>query len=207
MLYEFINYTLKPGHATSFAQQLRKTSEKPSAEKTTCAILRTVAGRLDQVTEIRRYEDFNKWDHSFQERGSSSLSAEVDYESLSSVESELFYGAQFSSPFSTLNSQMAFYEVRAYQFRSGSAKAVIDLWQPACVERDKLSPLYCFYTGLTQESLGGVGPLHKWVHIYPYSSMQERDEIRKSSWNLKNWPPKHSEFILSMETQITLAVN
>lgn len=84
------------------------------------------------------------------------------------------------------------YEIRSYTYRSGSIPAVIERWSNMMDERLKLSPLAgCWYSD--------IGPLHRWVHIWPYANAAERDRIRAEAVARGIWPPDTTEFMLKME--------
>ena len=84
------------------------------------------------------------------------------------------------------------YEIRSYTYRSGSIPAVIERWSNMMDERLKLSPLAgCWYSD--------IGPLHRWVHIWPYADAAERERIRAEAVARRIWPPDTTEFMLKME--------
>ncbi len=89
------------------------------------------------------------------------------------------------------------YEIRTYTFRPGSIPTVIERWSKMMDERVKLSPLVgCWHTEL--------GPLHRWVHIWPYQDAAERQRIRAEAVARRIWPPDTSEFMLRMENVLAV---
>jgi hypothetical protein len=89
------------------------------------------------------------------------------------------------------------YEIRTYTYRSGSIPTVIERWSKMMGERLKLSPLAgCWHTDL--------GPLHRWVHIWPYQDAAERQRIRAEAVARGIWPPETSEFMLKMENVLAV---
>ena len=44
--------------------------------------------------------------------------------------------------------------------------------------------------------------LNKWVHIWPYKDMQERDQIRAEALESPHWPPGTGKYLVSMENKI-----
>jgi hypothetical protein len=89
------------------------------------------------------------------------------------------------------------YEIRSYAFRPGSIPTVIERWSKMMDERLKLSPLAgCWYSD--------IGPLHRWVHIWPYADAAERQRIRAESVARRIWPPETSEFLLKMENSLAV---
>jgi hypothetical protein len=59
----------------------------------------------------------------------------------------------------------------------------IESWGKAIDERRKLSP----FIGAWYTELGG---LNKWAHLWAYSSLEERAEIRSEAVAKNIWPPK-----------------
>jgi hypothetical protein len=89
------------------------------------------------------------------------------------------------------------YEIRTYTFRPGSIPTVIERWSKMMDERVKLSPLAgCWHTE--------AGPLHRWVHIWPYQDAAERQRIRAEAVARGVWPPDTSEFLLKMENVLAV---
>lgn len=75
------------------------------------------------------------------------------------------------------------YEVRIYGIKSSGLKPTIELWREAIPERVKLSKL-----------LGAMyavdGNLPRFLHIWPFASLDERGAMRAKSVEMGIWPPK-----------------
>jgi hypothetical protein len=88
-------------------------------------------------------------------------------------------------------------EVRTYALKPGSLAEVEKRFGEALPGREKLSKLAAFWH--TE-----VGPLNEITHIWPYDSFEQRMEIRAEAIRTGVWPPKTSEFIVSMQSEIFL---
>jgi hypothetical protein len=89
------------------------------------------------------------------------------------------------------------YEIRNYTFRPGSIPTVIERWSKMMDERTKLSPLAgCWYSD--------TGPMHHWVHIWPYTDAAARQRIRAEAVTRGIWPPDTTEFMLKMENVLAV---
>jgi hypothetical protein len=89
------------------------------------------------------------------------------------------------------------YEIRSYTYRTGSIPTVIERWSKMMDERIKLSPLAgCWHSD--------IGPLHRWVHIWPYADAAERQRIRAEAVAKRLWPPDTAEFMLKMENMLAV---
>jgi hypothetical protein len=88
-------------------------------------------------------------------------------------------------------------EVRTYQLKPGSVAEVEKRFGEGLPAREKLSKLAAFWH--TE-----VGPLNEITHIWPYESFEQRTAIRAEAIKTGVWPPKTSEFIVSMQSEIFL---
>jgi hypothetical protein len=86
-------------------------------------------------------------------------------------------------------------EVRTYQLKPGSVAEVEKRFGEGLPARTKLSPLAAFWH--TE-----VGPLNEITHVWTYDSLEQRTAIRAEAVKLGVWPPKTSEFIVSMQSEI-----
>jgi hypothetical protein len=64
-----------------------------------------------------------------------------------------------------------FYEMRSYTFLPGAIPQLSECWAKTIPQREEYSPLAA---GIFIE----VGGLNKWIHIWPYKSMEDRTCIR-----------------------------
>jgi hypothetical protein len=88
-------------------------------------------------------------------------------------------------------------EVRTYQLKPGTLAEVEKRFGEALPGREKLSRLGAFWH--TE-----VGPLNEITHIWPYESFEQRSSIRAEAVSSGVWPPKTSEFIVAMQSEIFL---
>src|SRR5438445_7630641 len=104
--------------------------------------------------------------------------------------------APFSPPFKT-GKFGSVYEIRQYIYQSGTIPKVIEAWIPLIEARMKLSPMVgCWYTD--------IGPLHQWVHIWPFQDASERQRVRAEAVERKMWPPVTAEWLLRMQNCLAL---
>jgi NIPSNAP len=88
-------------------------------------------------------------------------------------------------------------EVRTYALKPGSLAEVEKRWADALPAREKLSKLAAFWH--TE-----VGPLNEITHVWTYDNLEQRNEIRAEAIRTGVWPPKTSEFITTMQSEIFL---
>lgn len=77
----------------------------------------------------------------------------------------------------------AFFEVRTYTIKPGGLRATIDSWEKALPGRLKLSPALGVMYSLT-------GQMLRFMHIWPYESLDERQRMRAQAVEQGVWPPK-----------------
>ncbi|HEU5319958.1 MAG TPA: NIPSNAP family protein [Methylomirabilota bacterium] len=89
------------------------------------------------------------------------------------------------------------YEIRTYQLKPGSLAEAEKRFGEAYEYRRKYSPLAAFWH--TE-----VGPLNEIIHMWGYADLAERERIRAEAVKDPNWPPKISEFILGMQSEVVV---
>lgn len=90
------------------------------------------------------------------------------------------------------------FEVRTYVLRPGGLLPTIDAWEAAAPARLKLSPiLAAMYTT--------SGEVTRFMHIWPYPSLDVRGATRKTAIETAVWPPKGGpDHIQAMQSDIFL---
>ena len=87
------------------------------------------------------------------------------------------------------------YEIRTYMMKVGSVPKVIELFAEGIEKREELSPLAAFWW--TE-----IGPCNQIIHIWPYENLDERARVRAESVKLDDWPPKITEYLVDMRSEI-----
>jgi hypothetical protein len=87
------------------------------------------------------------------------------------------------------------YEMRTYDLKPRSVPELEKRWAEMLDKRVQLSPLAAFWHG-------EVGPLNQIIHVWPYKDMNERARIRAEAIKMGIWPPKGSDFIVRMQSEI-----
>ncbi len=87
------------------------------------------------------------------------------------------------------------YEFRTYTLQRGSLPEFYKRWTDALPKRLELSPLTAMWH--TE-----IGPLNQVIHVWEYKDVNERSAIRAEAQKRGIWPPKTSEFITDMQSDI-----
>ena len=74
------------------------------------------------------------------------------------------------------------YEVRTYVFKTDGLAPTVELWRKAVPGRMTLSPLLTAMTSVT-------GTVSRFMHIWPYTSLDERARLRAKAVEDGVWPP------------------
>ena len=91
-----------------------------------------------------------------------------------------------------------FYEVRTYMLKPDGLEPTIKLWRGAAPGRAKLSPvlaaMYCV-----------AGSAFRFMHIWPYASLDERQRLRAKAVAEGVWPPPGGpDHVVSQQADIFL---
>jgi hypothetical protein len=91
------------------------------------------------------------------------------------------------------------YEFRTYTLHPRTLPEFIKRFGDALEPRLKLSKLAAFW--YTE-----IGPLNQVIHVWPYETVLERSKIRAEAVKMGIWPPKNSDFIADMKSEILEAL-
>lgn len=87
------------------------------------------------------------------------------------------------------------YEFRTYTLHPKTLPEFLKRWTDALPARLKLSPLAAFW--YTE-----IGPLNQVIHVWSYENVLERGRIRAEAVRMGIWPPKTTELITDMRSEI-----
>ena len=197
MIIEMRTYQLKPGSVPEFEKRFGDALPARQEYSKLGALWHTEVGPLNEVTHVWAYDSL---DQRMQVRGAA-VKAGVwpppTSEFVLNMQSEIFLPAPFSPPL-TPRAVGPLFEIRTYTIAPGAIPAMIDRWAAKIEERVKLSPL----VGAWYSEIGG---LNKWVHIWAYADMNERQRIRGEAVARGIWPPgSPAGTLLKQETKLVL---
>jgi len=196
MIYEVRTYQVKPGSVPECEKRFAEVIEHREKYSPLGAFWHTELGPLNQIIHVWPYENL-------QQRTELRGQAMKDPnwppkigEFIVNMESEIFIPAPFMEPLG--NKKIGpVYEMRSYMYQPGAMPEVLKRWADAIPQRVQLSPLAaCWYSE--------IGGLNKFVHVWAYKDMDERDRLRAESRKLTAWPPKTLEFLVSQTNKIVL---
>ena len=200
MIYELRTYNCIPGGAQKEIDGLGKAYPGRSKYSEVGGIWYTDIGPLNQVISIWPYENL-------EERLAirSKAASEPDWppdtgEFILDMNSEIYFPTSFC-PSLKPGAMGPVYEMRTYTIKFGFMQEVLKRWEDAIEKRIKLSPLLL---AMVSEH----GPLNRFVHIWPYESLQHRTEIRAEAIASGHWPPNGTRpYTDKQDSKIMLPAN
>lgn len=178
MLYDMTLISLRPATLPRAMERLKETA--PAAPGKFLACWQTDVGALNQVLLLRQYDS----EQQACEHRTAMMRSTDPYgvgEFTNSSVSDTFELLPFLPPLQP-GSYGPFFEVRTYLQKPGVATANIERWEKALPERNKRSQVLC-----AMHSTSGV--MTRFIHIWPYKSMDERYAVRTQAQKDGIWPP------------------
>jgi NIPSNAP len=198
MLYEVRTYRCKPHTVNEVVKRFGEAYESRKKLSEMAAFFYTEIGPLNQVIHIWPYKDLNERARIRAESVKNPAWPPKIAEFIDEQVSEIFVPFSFTPEIKPGNYGPIF-EWRSYTLTIGAAAKVQENWGAAIPERSKRSPILI---GMTTD----LGPLNKFVHIWPYKSLDERAKIRAQAAKDGIWPPKGGAgTLVAQENKICLA--
>jgi len=197
MIYEFRNYDLFPGNLPKYEEILTNSLAGGRLDHSDLfAYLYTEFGQLNQALHIWPYESLEARQAIREETIGITGWPPPTGDLLAGQAADIYFPAPFNDE-SITGDQGPFYELRTYTYATGQTPEVIDTWGKAIDERRKMSPFIgAWYTEL--------GTLNKWAHLWGYSTLEHRTEVRKEAVAKGVWPPKGSPETRTQSNQLFL---
>ena len=181
MIYEMRTYDLKPRTSAEFIKRFGAAYEKRRKLSQLAAFWISEIGPLNQVIHVWPYQDLAERD-----RIRAAAVASGDWppsggEFIVRMSSEIMLPWP-GSPALPVGNVGPFFEMRTYTVVPGDFSKVRQDWEKPLLERTKLSPVIALW-------FSELGGLNKFVHIWPYRTLDERVAIRKQAIASGIWPP------------------
>jgi len=195
MIVEMRTTLVKPFAAKNFEARFAQALPERQKVSPLGGFFHTDVGVLNQIIELWPYENMAE------REDVTARAAKLGWppdsrEFVIEQDTKILKPAPFSPPFNT-GKFGSVYEIRQYIYQAGSIPKVIDAWSPLIEARMKVSPMVgAWYTD--------IGPLHQWVHIWPYEDAAARQRLRAETVERKMWPPVTAEWLLRMENCLAL---
>ncbi len=199
MIYEVRTYRLKPRAVPGFIEAFGEGYEYRKDFSQLSAFFYTEIGPLNQVIHIWPYENAAERDRIRGEAAAPGKWPPKAPEPPVHMESEVFVPFPFLDTFASGNIGPIF-EWRSYSIAPGLMPGLVEGWEAAIEARAKLSPVVmAMYTE--------HGELNRFVHIWAYESLNQRQEVRAEAIETGVWPPAGTPkgAIVAQENKILFA--
>jgi hypothetical protein len=180
MIYEMRTYDLKPRSLPEVEKRFGEAYEKRKKYSELAAFWHTEIGPLNQIIHVWGYKDL-------EERAKIREAAVKDgawppktSEFIVSQQSAIMIPFSFMKPIVPAK-QGPFFEIRTYHFAGGELPIIKKNWESAINVRLEFGPV----TAVWHTELGKVNTFQ---HIWPYKSLDQREEIRKKAQATGLWP-------------------
>lgn len=182
MTYNVTILTLRPGTQGPALKEIKTqvTGDRPALSGELLACWYSDIGALNRVLLLHRAASA---DQALADRGKLVL-AEDPFglkDAITQLHTDTFHLLPFLTGIDSATKGPVF-EVRTYETRAGGMGPTVELWRKALPERIKLSPLLA---GLY--SVSGVAA--RFMHIWPYESLEARGRVRAKAVADGVWPP------------------
>jgi hypothetical protein len=179
MIYEMRTYDLKPRSLAEVEKRFGEAYEKRKKFSELTAFFHTEIGPLNQIIHIWGYKDL-------EERGRIREAAVKEGVWPPKI-SEFIVSqqSQIMIPFSFMKHPTGkmgpFFEMRTYHFAGGELPTIKKNWENAIDVRLQFGPVFAVWHT-------DIGKVNTFQHIWPYESLNQREEIRKKAQATGNWP-------------------
>ncbi|QHC35999.1 NIPSNAP family protein [Komagataeibacter xylinus] len=188
MLYELVTLSVLPARRLSVLDQLERAHHSGAHGFLGCWT--SEIGQLNRIVILRAFADAATWLAARQSRIAATTPLGVNADDLHAVSCTTGLGFPFL-PVVTPGAYGRVYELRSYRIRPGSMAAMVKGFEQALPARLRVSPLL-----LAMHELDGEG---RFIHIWPYASLEERGRIRAQVVRDGIWPPKSNAAALTYD--------
>ena len=182
MIYEARTYRTVRGKVPEFLKLFEEGYQSRSKISPIVGMLYSEIGELNQVCHIWPYENLGKRESIRVESMKDPNWPPKVSHVLETMQSEIFTPLPFT-PMMKTGKLGPIYEWREYMMTANGAGELIKRWEPAIEARVKVSPLAI-------AMITECGVLNKFVHIWPYESLEHRRQVREECLAKGIWPPK-----------------
>ena len=179
MIYEMRTYDLKPRSLPEVEKRFGEQYEKRKKYSELTAFFHTEIGPLNQIIHIWGYKDLEERNKIREAAVKDGVWPPKISEFIVSQRSEIML------PFSFMKHPTGkmgpFFEVRTYHFAGGELPTIKKNWESAIDVRLQFGPVFAVWH--TE-----IGKVNTFQHIWPYESLNQRQEIRKKAQATGNWP-------------------
>ena len=181
MLYEIRTYGVTPHSVPEVEKRFGEAYEARKKYSELAAFWHTEIGPLNQIIHVWGYKDLAERD---KVRGAAVKDGAWPPkigEFIVTQQSDILHPFSFA-PEIKPGKVGPYFEIRTYTYKGGELPIIQKTWEAALPGRLKFGPIVtCGHTDL--------GALSKFIHIWPYKTLDERTKMRDEIRKTGNWPP------------------
>jgi len=181
MIFEMRTYDLKPRTQPEVVKRFGEAYEKRKQLSEMAAFWHTEIGPLNQIIHIWPYKDLEERARIRAEAVKSGNWPPKISEFVLNMRSEIMVPFSFSPAFPK-GEVGPYFEMRTYTYNAGDLPKIMQDWEAALPVRQALSPVAALW-------YSELGSLNRFVHIWPYQSLDQRMDTRKRAIETGKWPP------------------
>ncbi|MFH1087506.1 MAG: NIPSNAP family protein [Chloroflexota bacterium] len=181
MIYEIRTYGITVGSLAEVEKRFGEAYEHRKKYSELAAFWHTEIGPLNEIIHVWPYRDLAERTRVRSEAVKDPNWPPKIAEFIRTQHSEILVPLPFS-PLLTPGKLGPIFEMRIYNMRAGALAGMTKAWEAKLPARLRLSPL----------AVAGhvdLGEANRFIHIWAYTSMQHRAEIRARAVELGVWPP------------------
>jgi hypothetical protein len=196
MIYEFRTYRLVPRSLPDFERIFGEAYEHRRKYSELTAFWHTEIGPLNEVVHLWAYRDLAERARIRAEAAKDPHWPPKTREYVVSMRSEIMVPFPFL-PEVRPGGVGPIFELRYYTLRQGAMPEVAKHWEAALPARLRLSPLVL--AGSVE-----LGQANGFIHLWAYSSLDQRMKVRAEALQSGIWPPRGGEQLVTQENKILL---
>jgi hypothetical protein len=196
MIYEIRTYQIAPGSLAEVEKRFGEGYEYRKKFSPLTAFLHTEIGPLNEIIHIWGYKDLAERARVRSEAAKPGSWPPSVSEFIRAMNSEIVTAFDFV-PTPAPGKMGPIFELRYYTLKPGTLPDTAKRWEGALPERIKLSPVVF---------AGGIefGRANGFVHVWAYSDMNQRMQVRDEARKKGIWPPPGGGNLFTQETKIAL---
>ena len=180
MIYEMRTYDIKPRSLPEVEKRFGEAYEKRKKYSELAAFWHTEIGPLNQIIHVWGYKDLAEREKIRAAAVKDGVWPPKIAEFLVSMNSQIMIPFSFMKPIQP-GKMGPFFEIRTYHFAGGELPTIQKNWENAIDVRLQFGPVVAvWHTEL--------GKVNTFQHIWPYESLNQREEIRQKAHATGNWP-------------------
>ncbi len=180
MIYEMRTYDIKPRSLPEVEKRFGEQYEKRKKYSELAAFWHTEIGPLNQIIHVWGYKDMDERNKIREAAVKDKAWPPKIAEFIVSQKSEIMIPFSFMKPIPQ-GKQGPFFEIRTYHFAGGELPIIKKNWENAIDVRLEFGPVTAVW-------FCELGKVNTFQHIWPYASLNQREEIRAKATATGLWP-------------------